>query len=377
VTAVHRSLKTPLNIARHRLWSQHVAGSGLGKPSEVVRWLGAVQAQDYLGSLWAIGLRMPNATEQAVEQAIADRTIIRTWPMRGTLHFVAATDIRWMLALLTSRVVANSRWRLKQLELDASVFARSRKTFVSVLRGGRHLSRNAMYEALEAAGVATAAGRGLHILWQLAQEGFICFGARQAKQPTFVLLDEWAPAAKAKERDAALAELASRYFTSHGPATLQDFAWWSGLTMADAIDALEMAKSHLLQEVVAGRTYWLSSSVHPAKDRQPTAYVLPAYDEYTVAYKDRSAVLDPLHAKRASSGNGIFNPIIVIDGQVVGTWKRRLEKGSVVITLNLFRSLTKADRQALVMAAGQYGEFLKAQIALAPHTLASKQTSSI
>jgi len=189
-----------------------------------------------------------------------------------------------------------------------------------------------MYKTLEAAGIATAAGRGLHILGQLAQEGLICFGVRQAKQPTFALLDEGAPAAKAKERDAALAELASRYFTSHGPATLQDFAWWSGLTMADARDALEMSKSHLVQEVIKGRTYWLSSSVRTAKDGRPTAYVLPAYDEYTVAYKDRSAVLDPLHAKRASSRNGIFTRIIVIDGQVVGTWKRRLEKGSVVIT---------------------------------------------
>lgn len=371
MTAVHSSLKTPLNIARHRLWSQHIAGSGLGKPSEIVRWLGAVQAQDYLGSLWAIGLRMQNATQEVIEQAIADRTIIRTWPMRGTLHFVAATDVRWMLALLTPRVVANSQWRLKQLELDAGVFARSRKAFVNALRGGRHLSRNAMHKALEAAGIATAAGRGLHILGQLAQEGLICFGTRQAKQPTFALLDEWAPAAKARERDVALAELASRYFTSHGPATLQDFAWWSGLTMADARDALEMSKSHLVQEVIKGRTYWLSASVRTAKDGRPTAYVLPAYDEYTVAYKDRSAVLDPLHAKRASTGNGIFNPIIVIDGQVVGTWKRILEKGSVVITPNLFTALTKADKQALVMAAGEYGEFLKARVVLAPHTLAS------
>jgi Winged helix DNA-binding domain len=335
----------------------------------VVRWLGAVQAQDYLGSLWAIGLRMQNATEETVEQAIADRTIIRTWPMRGTLHFVAAADVRWMLTLLTPRIVAKSRWRLKQLELDHSVFARSRKTLMRALQGGKQLSRNAMYEALEAAGITTAAGRGLHILWQLAQEGFICFGAREAKHPTFALLEEWAPAAQAKERDAALAELASRYFNSHGPATLQDFSWWSGLTMADARHALEMAKSHLVQEVVKGRTYWLSSSVRTAKDGQPTAHVLPAYDEYTVAYKDRSAVLDPLQAKRASTGNGIFNPIIVINGHVVGTWKRRLEKRSVVITPNLFTSLTKADRHALVMAAGQYGAFLKARVALALHSV--------
>jgi len=366
VTAVHRPLKTPLNIPRHRLWSQHIAGSDLEKPSDVVKWLGAVQAQDYLGSLWAIGIRMRNATQEAVEQAVADRTIIRTWPMRGTLHFVAAIDVRWMLALLTPRVVANSRWRLKQLELDAGALARCRKAFVSALRDGRYLTRTGMYKALEAAGIATEAGRGQHILGHLAQEGLICLGARQAKQPTFVLLDEWAPAAKEKERDLALAELASRYFASHGPATLQDFAWWSGLTMADARDALEMSKSHLLQEVIRERTYWLSSSVRTAKYERPTAYALPAFDEYTVAYKDRSAVLHPLHAKRVSSGNGIFNPIIVIDGQVVGTWKRRFEKESAVITTDLFTSLTKADRQSLARATREYGAFLNTRVALAP-----------
>jgi hypothetical protein len=175
VTAIHRSLKTPLNIARHRLWSQHIAGSGLEKPNYVVRWLSAVQAQDYRGSLWAIGLRRQNATEEAVEQAIADRTIIRTWPMRGTLHFVAATDVWWMLALLTPRVVANSRWRLKQLELDAGVFGRSGRTLMRALRGGKQLSRNAMYKALEAAGITTAAVRGLHILMAACARGVYLF----------------------------------------------------------------------------------------------------------------------------------------------------------------------------------------------------------
>jgi hypothetical protein len=132
-----------------------------------------------------------------------------------------------------------------------------------------------------------------------------------------------------------------------------------------------MSKTHLVQEVIQGRTYWLSSSVRTAKDGRPTAYALPAFDEYTVAYKDRSAVLDPLHAKRVSSGNGIFNPIIVIDGQVEGTWKRRLEKGSVVITTDLFTSLTKADRQSLARPTRRYGAFLNTRVALAPPTLAS------
>ena len=359
------ALMTPMEVARHRLHNQRIAGTTFAKPSDVVRWLGAVQAQNYLGSLWAIGLRMQNASEQTIEQAIADRTIIRTWPMRGTLHFVAAADVRWMLQLLTPRVLANNRWRLKQLDLNDAVLARSKKLFVSALSSGKQLSRDRMYKVLEAAGISTASGRGLHILAQLAQEGIICFGRRQGKQQTFALLDEWAPAAKPKSRDEALAELARRYFTSHGPAMFEDFVWWSGLTTADARAGCEMAKHHLGQELIRGRTYWVPSSMPTPRDSRTTGYLLPPYDEYTVAYKDRSAVLNSSYAQGADSVRGILGPVIVIDRQIVGTWKRTWEKGSLVITAHPFSPLKKTEKQAFAVAARQYGEFLRLPVALA------------
>jgi hypothetical protein len=356
---------TLLNVAHHRLANQHIAKATFEKPSDVVAWLGAVQAQDYLGALWAVGLRTRNATEQEIEGAIADRTIVRTWPLRGTLHFVAAADVRWILELLTPRIIAGSAGRRRQLDLDEATFARSKELFVSVLQGGQQLPRDAMYGLLEAAHISTAGGRGLHILWRLALEGILCFGARKGKQQTFALLDDWVPAARTKERDEALAELARRYFTSHGPATLQDFVWWSGLTAADARAGLEMAKPHLAQEVIAGQTYWLSSSLPTGKGSSPPAYLLPAFDEYTVAYKDRSAVLDPLVAERANSRNGILSPTIVINGQVVGTWKRALKKGTVVITPRPFSLLKKAEKHALTAAAHQYSAFLELPAVLA------------
>src|SRR5262249_41454511 len=306
-------------ITHYRLPNQRLSGAKFESPAEVVRWFGAVQAQDYLGSLWAIGLRMQNASEKAVEQAIAERTIVRTWPMRGTLHFVAAEDARWMLKLLTPRVIARSPSRHRELSLDERVFRGAREIFVKALSGGRQLTRTALYELLHARGINTKDGRGLHILGQLAHEGLICFGARDGKQPTFALLDEWLPQHKSRERDEALAELAERYFTSHGPATLQDFAWWSGLTTADARDGLEMAKRRLAPETINGQTYWLASSTPAAKDAAPIAYLLPAYDEYTVAYKDRSAALNPDYAKHANYGPGIFNPTIVLDGPLLLT----------------------------------------------------------
>ena len=353
-----------LNTAHQRLRNQSIARTTFAQPSEVVAWLGAVQAQDYLGALWAVGLRTQNAVEADVEKALADKTIIRTWPMRRTLHFVAAADIRWMLELLTPRMVNGMARRLHvHFGLDEATFGRSKDLFIRALEGGKQLSRTAMYEALEAGGIAAGEMRGLHILSRLAQDGVICFGMREGKQQTFALLEEWAPTAKQMERDAALAELARRYFTSHAPATLQDFIWWSGLTVADAQAALKMAKPQLVKEVIEGQTYWLASSQPAAKEKSPKAYLLPAYDEYTVAYKNRSAVLNPLYAKQ--SGNGIFSSTIVIDGQVVGTWKRTMKKDTLIITPSPFEKLSKPNVRALAEAADRYGKFLGGKVILA------------
>ncbi len=326
---------TSQDIARLRLHTQHIARATFEKPSDVVAWLGAVQAQDYLGALWAVGLRMRNAVEADIEHALADRTIIRTWPMRGTLHFVAAADARWMLELLTPRVVENNAQRLlRQFDLDERAFARSKDLFARALQGGKQLTRNAMYEALEAGGVSTAGQRGLHILGRLAQNGVICFGAREGKQQTFALLDEWAPKAKRLGRDESLAELAKRYFTSHGPATLQDFAWWSGLAAVDATAGLEMAKRSLGQETINGQTYWLASSTPATKDS----------------------------AKLPNYGHGIFNPTIVVDGQVVGTWKRTLKKDTLAISPSPFTKLKRDETRAIAEAANRYGKFLGASV---------------
>lgn len=332
---------------------------------DVVSWLGAVQAQDYPGSLWAIGLRTSGATEADIEKAVAERSIVRTWPMRGTLHFVAAKDVRWMVELLATRIVrGRAQWLYKQLGLDEAVFTRSKKLFGKALQGGKQLKRTAMYELLERARIPTAEGRGLHLLSWLAHEGFLCFGAREGKQPTFALLEEWVPTAKVMKRDESLAELARRYFTSHGPATLQDFVWWSGLTVGDARAALEMAKSHLAQDTFDDRTYWLASSAPAAKEPPEPVYLLPSYDEYTVAYKDRSAVLDPSYTKHVNSGNGIFSPIIVIDGRVVGSWKRAVKKDSVVITPSLFEKLSKTQTRAIAAAAKSYSQFIGLPVSL-------------
>lgn len=355
-----------LDIASLRLRSQRIAGARLGDPGEVVAWMGAVQAQDYLAALWALGIRMEGtAREEAVEKAVAGRAVVRTWPLRGTLHFVAPADVRWMLALLASRTIAGRRARYRQLELDQAVFDRGRDLITNALEGGRQLTRGALFERLEGAGIATANQRGIHILQRLALDGLLCFASREGKQQTFALLEEWAPPAGTLDRDEALAELAARYFTSHGPATLQDFTWWSGLSVADARKGIGLAGPRLEQETADGRSCWLSATAPEMKPgtESPAAYLLPAFDEYIIAYKDRGAVLDPVHGGLMSS-NGIFYPAIIVDGRVAGTWTRSFQKKSVVITLSPFAPLKKRERQAVAAAAERYGAFLGMPVVL-------------
>jgi hypothetical protein len=263
-----------------------------------------------------------------------------------------------MLELLAPRVIAASQVRHRQLELDDAALRRSRTVLSRALRD-RSLDRPAVYRALEASGIATGNSRGFHILGALALEQLICFGARAGKQPTFALLDQWVPPTQSKHREEALGELALRYFTSHGPATLQDFTWWSGLTAADGREALALARQRLACESLGGREVWYGSAARRQRVIDPTkAALLPAWDEFTVGYRDRSAVLDPAHGPLVNAGGGVLKPVMVIGGRVVGTWKRTLTKRSVVVTLEPFSRLSRGSLAAFERAAAGYGGYL-------------------
>jgi hypothetical protein len=350
---------TPDDILRLRLENQRFGRASFRKPEDVVAWFGAMQAQDYLGSLWAIGQRMKTATEATVESAESRRAIVRTWPMRGTLHFVAAADARWMTALLAPRVIARNAARLRrEFDVHPSVIARCRDVVTRALESGKRLERTEIYRALEVRRIRTEASRGLHILLWLALEGTICLAGRQGKQHTFALLDDWIPKAPVLERDAALGELARRYFTSHGPATLQDFMWWAGITAKDAKAAIDCAGQTLTSEVGGGVRYWRGARRGPRHtapaDAAPSVKLLPAYDEYTVAYADRSLLVDG----RDGAGFGLLNPVVVVDGRVAGSWKRTIARGSVRVETKLIRALTRNESAALRDAVERYRKFL-------------------
>jgi hypothetical protein len=352
---------TASDIANLRLIHQQIAQPTYKTAAQVVAGLGAMQAQDYTGALWSIGLRLRNATpttEADVEQAIAERTIVRTWPMRGTLHFVAAADVRWMLELLTPRIVAGSAGRYKQLELDDGVFTRSKKVLAKALQGGQHLTRDDTMAVLERNKISTTGQRGYHILGRLAMDGLICFGPRAGKQHTFVLMEEWLPNAHRLQRDEALAELARRYFIGHGPAMLGDFARWADLTLTDARAGLAAVAPDLRQELVDGTAYWLRAD---AKDLPHTAtmFLLPGFDEFLLGYADRSATLDAQHVQKVIPGkNGMFMPTLVVNGRVSGIWKRTMTKKLVQIEVSPFAALKNTEWAALEVVAQRYGQFV-------------------
>ncbi len=350
---------TESELARQRLRSQGIAPASRATPHEVVRRLGAVQAQAFGSALWAVGLRMEAATEALVEQAIRDKTIVRTWPMRGTLHLVAAEDARWLLALLTPRILANSARRHQQLDLDEATFARAEGLFAAALESGAALTRSQMMAVLEQGGIATAGQRGYHLLGWAAQRGLTCFGPRQGKQDTFVWLETWLPPRAPLSRDESLAELARRYFSGHGPATLQDLMWWSGLPAADARAALALAEPELELVERDGQRYWSAPALDAVPADNPTVHLLPAFDEFLLGYRDRSAVLDAAHAdKVVPGGNGVFKPLLVVEGRVVGTWKPTVRRGTVQVALHPFAPLDPAHRAATHKAAARYGAFL-------------------
>jgi Winged helix DNA-binding domain len=356
---------TTLDIARQRLHNQLIARNPFTEPASVVHWLGAVQSQDYAAAQWAIGLRSQAMTSDAVEQACASGAILRTHVMRPTWHFVSPDDIRWLLALTAPRVNAQNAHYYRRLELDDSLFQRSNAALVRALQGGKQLTRAELALVLRQEGIASDNLLRLTFLMIRAElDGVICSGARRGKQFTYALLDERAPHARRLERDEALAELSMRYFTSHGPATMQDLVWWSGLTMADVRVGIRMVGSRLIHEIVNGQTYWFAPSAPPAWHTAQSAYLLPNFDEYIVGYTDRSAVYDASRARGLDPrGNILFSHLVVLDGQVVGSWTRSLQKEVLLFTPTLLDPLNELEMRALRAAAERYAAFLGRTVA--------------
>ncbi len=346
------------DIRNLRLQNQKLINSSFKDPGHIVGWLGAVQAQDFSAAKWAIGLRIKNAFDADIEDAFNQGKILRTHVMRPTWHFVLPQDIRWMLELTKVRIRKILASYDRRLELTEKLLSRCKKIFTKALRDGKHLTRSEIGDELEKNKITARTQRLAHILAHAELDAILCSGPRRGKQFTYALLEERVQGShRTLNRDEALATLAHKYFRSHGPAQVKDFSWWSGLSTKDSNDALEMIKSKYVQENVNGKTYWMANNISNLQMHKTNAFLLSIYDEYTIAYRDRSDLGNERYAEQLIRMGNALNAVIVVDGQIAGTWKRTTNKGKLEITTNLFKKLSKTDRKALQQAEDSYLKF--------------------
>jgi hypothetical protein len=346
-------------LIKLRLANQHLLSPSFTKPEDLVGWMGAVQSQDYAGAKWALASRLKSPLETEIDKAIDEGKILRTHVLRPTWHFVLPADIRWMIALTEPRISAYSAKYFRDLGLDKPILKRSNKIIAKALEQGEHLTKKEIADLLKKARINTNDLRLTFMIFRAELDQLVCNGARRGKQFTYALLDQRAPGTKLLKKDEALAEIGKRYFTSRGPATIKDLTWWSGLSSADARKAVEIITPQLKAENVNGETYYYDPALTVQKSSKSRIHLLPSWDEFTVAYKDRSLAIDPAFEKE--SGHGIFNPNIVANGQIIGTWKRTLKNNSVDIQTRYFSNPTKTILEKTSATAKAYAKFIGKQ----------------
>jgi hypothetical protein len=327
--------------------------------TRVVTWFGAMQAQDSASAAWSFGVRLPGTTAAELEAAFERREALRTWPMRGTVHYVPCRDAHWMLDLMGSRMLAGSARRREMIGLSDEVAHRSVEVLGGVLAGGGRLTRAQCLVALREAGIEVDDRLGYHLLWYASQLGVTCFAPNIGKEQSFVLLDEWVSDPLRLERDEALATIALRYFRSHGPATRTDFVGWTGLTVADCRRGIAAAGDQLTEISVDGTPMYLERALLDGYSGAPRPLwlALPGFDEYLLGFKDRSLFVADEHKQAIiPGGNGVFQATVVRAGRVVGIWKRVTRARAATVTVTPLvrqghgrggeRPLSAADQRA-------------------------------
>lgn len=350
---------TPQEIRLRRQYGQKLQGSDFTHPEQVVEYLGAMQAQEYAMAKWAIALRIKNAiTDHDIEKAFNDGDILRTHLLRPTWHFLARDDIRWMLDIAAPRVIANNGSMYRKYGLDDKVFSKCFKVMEKMLRDNNYTTRDAIRAELAKINIEGDSVFMSGIMMQAELTGLICSGPRQGNQFTYALIEERAPKAKVLSREEALRELCLRYFTTRGPASVKDFTTWSGLTVKDAKDGINLIADQVVKETIDGADYYFSPDV--PSGRKEVSFLMPDYDEYGIAYKDRSALRNP----KIEVVKTIFDRVIIIDGTIAGTWRRTLQKDNVLLEIQLFEPYVASDK-TIATAIDKYGKFLGKKVELA------------
>ena len=356
-------------ISNARLISQKIDPPGFKTAKEIVSWMGAIQAQDYSMAKWAIGIRLNDTSDTIIESSIDRGEIIRIHILRPTWHFVSADDIYWMLQLSSPKINSSLKSRHKQLELTESVISKTNSILERMLYGGTSLTRDELAGEFRKAGINTEANRLSHILFRAEMDRIVCSGPKKENKLTYSLLQERVPDKKSLSKDESLAELAKRYFHSRCPATLEDFIWWSNLSISDARKAINSVKSDLFQETIGKKSYLIPNTFSGKVPGNSSLYLLPAYDEFLISYKDRSSSLSSIYNKKTVSDNGIFHPSIVVNGQVAGLWKRTIQKNKVTIETDFFQQPGKSTKSLIEKKIKNYGKFMDKETEILPKIL--------
>jgi hypothetical protein len=345
-------------IVLRRMRNAGLSGPPAKDWRDVVRSYGAMQAQEYGPAKWSLGHRSRGITDDDMDRALDDGTILRTHVLRPTWHFVLPEDIRWLLALTGPRVRAGTSHAYRELGMDEAVTRRSNKLIARALRGGNQLTRKDLQIVLSKGGVDTNSRRLGYLMMHAELEGLICSGGRNGKQHTYALLEERAPDVGELLPDQALAELTRRYFTAHGPATIYDFRWWSSLNVSDIRRGLELVGSELRNEVVDGKSYWYSGPAPRSRPRSPVVHLLQAYDEYIVGYSETKRLLNLSGIAKPFTDRTLYLGVVMLDGQIAGHWKRTISKKSVRFDVALYQPFKGSRSAALQRVADEHGAFL-------------------
>lgn len=356
------------DIAHIRLINQQIAAKTYQNPKSILNYMGAMQAQDYHMAKWAIGSRIHKSTNKQIEDAINKGEIIRTHVLRPTWHFVSSDNIHWMLQLTAPQIKSTLKSRHKELELTDTILTKSNTIIEKALMGNKHLTREELKDTLTKTKIATDNNRLSHLLFWAELNSLICSGVIKENKQTYALLEERIPKTKKYGREESLKKLAHLYFSSHGPATLHDFVWWSGLSVTEARLALEMIKHNCVSQTIDAKTYWFLKNSSVPSQESSSVYLLPAFDEFIISYRDRSATLTIADHNKAVSNNGIFRPTIVINGSVTGLWKRTEKKEKLLIETAFFRAHTKAEKNLIEEAAETIGQFLSKEVEVKHNT---------
>lgn len=319
-----------------RLHNQLLAGHRLQTPDQIVSRMGAMQSQSLDLAKWAIGARLDGKAARNIDEGLNSGKIIRTHILRPTWHFISAEDHRWMFDLSRIRLQPVYRSYCKTLGADESLIYRAVSTVEKALQGGRHLTKEEIGEALRAQDIILDTHLLTLTLSYAEMEGSICNGRLQGNKQTFTLIEEWIPRKQPLHKEEAMARLAQTYFTSHAPATINDFSWWSGLSLTECRQAIEMIRSSLVCDEINGRTFWMRSDIKTPPANGNSALLLPPFDEYVVSYKDRSEIIQEHHYAKVMTKNGLFSPTIMLDGEIIGSWKKSVQKGAPQIQLSFF-----------------------------------------